>query len=86
VLEKTVEKQQNHPALITAALLHDIGKTRARFTLWSAFCRCWSKNFCRINLKFGQTARPKVGDNRCSERQTSRMGCGHGSGSREHPL
>lgn len=33
VLEKLLKKGQNHPALITAALLHDVGKTRARFTI-----------------------------------------------------
>ncbi len=33
VLEKLLKKGQHHPALITAALLHDIGKTRARFTM-----------------------------------------------------
>lgn len=33
VLEKLLKKGQNHPALLTAALLHDVGKTRARFTI-----------------------------------------------------
>lgn len=33
VLDKLLKQGHDHPALITAALLHDVGKTRARFTI-----------------------------------------------------
>lgn len=33
VLDKLLKKGCDHPALMTAALLHDVGKTRARFTI-----------------------------------------------------
>jgi hypothetical protein len=33
VLDKLLKADHNHPALLTAALLHDVGKTQARFTI-----------------------------------------------------
>lgn len=33
VLDKLLKAGHDHPALLTAALLHDVGKTRARFTI-----------------------------------------------------